>query len=187
MFTLLFSSFKYISQFIDAFQTLIARILKWLLLSMTLIICVVIVGRFFDVGSTALQESITYMHASLFMLTLAYTAYVNEHVRVDIIYRRCSKLTQAWIDLFGACIFLLPFSVFLIFISLNTTLQSWEIKEASTNPGGLPFIYLLKTLPPLSGLLLCLHALSDIAKKLCFISCININKINDTPDSQEPS
>ena len=39
-------------------------------------------------------------------------------------------------------------------------------KEASPEPGGLPFVYLLKTLIPVMAVLLALQALAQIARAL---------------------
>lgn len=155
---------------LNSLQTYIGKSLCWLIFFMTLVVSVVLIARFFDLGSTALQETITYMHAILFMLTLGYTAHTGGHVRVDIFYRGFSNEGKAWVDLFGSCVFLLPFAVFLFFISWHTAAQSWLILEGSINPGGLPFVYLLKSLAPLAGFLLALHAISDIFKQLLTVS-----------------
>jgi len=165
-----FKSLNAFSKLIDSLQTVIAQTVKWLVLAMSITVCIIIVARFFDIGSTALQESVTYMHGTLFMLCLAYTAYADGHVRVDICYRRFSLVNRAWVDLIGACLFLLPFSLFLIIVTWHSAVQSWAIGESSINPGGLPFVFLLKSLPPLAGILLCLHALSDICKQLTLVS-----------------
>jgi len=157
-------------QAISALQARIAQTCRWLTLGMVIATSAIIILRFFDIGSVAIQDSVTYMHATLFMLTLAYTAQEGGHVRVDVFYRKLSIVNQAWVNLFGAIFFLLPFAVFVAFISWHAAAQSWAIQEGSINPGGLPFVYLLKTLPPLSGVLLSLYALSELAKQLLFVS-----------------
>ncbi len=155
---------------INRFQQHIAHCLRWLIAVMTMTVCLIIALRYFDIGSTALQESVTYMHAILFMLTLAYTASVDGHVRVDILYRRMPAWQQDWVNLIGACLFLLPFALFMLLASWSGAWQSWAMREGSINPGGLPFVYVLKALIPLSGTLLCLHALSEIGCRLCAVS-----------------
>lgn len=163
----------------ELMQQSLARCCRWLILAMVGGTALVISLRLFDIGSTALQESVSYMHAFLFMLTLAYTAQIGGHVRVDVFYRNTTAMTKAWINLFGSLFFLLPFAVFIAFISWEAALQSWAIKESSINPGGLPLVYLLKSLPPLCGFLLTLHALSEIAKQLLNISLIDEAAHND--------
>ena len=165
-----FRALKQSAAFLDKIQKIIAEVAQWLVLLMTLTIAAVVVGRFFNLGSTALQESISYMHGTLFMLCIAYTAYADGHVRVDINYRRLKRVNQAWINLIGTCVFLLPFALFLVLVTWQSAAQSWQIRESSNNAGGLPFVFLLKTLPPITGLLLCLHAVSDLFKQLSFVS-----------------
>jgi TRAP-type mannitol/chloroaromatic compound transport system permease small subunit len=161
---------RQIAEVIQTLQSTVANCCKWLTLLMVVVTAAIVALRAFDIGSTAMQESVTYMHAVLFMMTLAYTGQIGGHVRVDVFYRKASALGQAWINLIGSLIFLLPFAVFMIAISWPTMAQSWGLKEASIHPGGLPFVYLLKTLPPLAGVLLTLHAIADIMNQLLKIS-----------------
>jgi TRAP-type mannitol/chloroaromatic compound transport system permease small subunit len=158
---------------IDGVHRFIGQSLSWLGLVMAVLVTVIILARLFDIGSTALQESITYIHATIFMLCLGYAGISDAHVRVDICYRRYSPQTRAWVNLFGSMLFLLPFSVFLSFISLEAAIDSWKVREASINAGGLPFVYLLKSLAPLGGALLTSYAISDILKQLCAVSFVD--------------
>lgn len=138
---------------------------------------VVVLRYVFDLGWIALQESISYMHAVVFMLGAAYTFKNNAHVRVDIFYNRFDKRGKAWIDVSGNLIFLMPVCVFIFIHSLNYVSVSWRIKEASLETGGLPFIYLLKTVIPLMALLLLLQAIADTAKQL-----VRLKAPASTPD-----
>lgn len=155
---------------IEKLQRSISRILRWLALLMTATVCAIVVLRLFTISSTALQESVSYLHSSLFMLCIAYAAQVQEHVRVDIFYRRFNTEQRAWLNLLGGILLLLPFALFLTLVSWEFALTSWRIRESSNNPGGLPLVYVLKSLVPLGGLLLSLHALADIARQLIAIS-----------------
>lgn len=107
---------------------------------------VVVVLRYaFNIGWIALQESVLYMHAIVFMLGAAYTFKHNGHVRVDILYQRCSDKTRAWIDCLGTLLLLMPVSGFIIWSSWEYVSDSWAIQESSRNSGGLPGVFLLKT------------------------------------------
>ena len=82
---------KYIENFIDW----TGRAISWLTLGMVLTTFTVVFLRYvFDTGWIALQESISYMHALVFLIGAAYTLKHNEHVRVDIIYEKLSKKTR---------------------------------------------------------------------------------------------
>ncbi len=165
-----FHALSSIVSFLDSIQKLLGRSLRWLVVAMTFTVVGIVIARLFDWGSTAVQESVTYMHGTLFMLCMAYTAYRGGHVRVDISYRRFTLEQKAWVDLLGNIFFLLPFALFMAFISFETASVSWRLREASTNPGGLAFLYLLKALPVVAGTLLALHAFSDSCRQLLTIS-----------------
>lgn len=150
---------------IDRFTDSFGRLLAWLVVLMMLAMAAVVMLRYgLQVGSIALQESITYMHAGLFMLGLAYTLKHNGHVRVDIFYRYFSARQQAWINSLGGIIFLLPLCLFIVGISWGFVGQSWEIREISTEPGGIPGVFLLKTLIPLMAINLFVQGLAEVLR-----------------------
>ncbi len=140
----------------------IGKCLCWLAgLMAVVVVGVVSLRTFFNTGSIAAQESVTYMHAAMFLLCLTYTAKNDGHVRVDIFYRKWGNTGKDWVNLFGTLIFLLPFAIFLTIISWPFAVDSWSIAESSINPGGIPAVFLLKTLIPLSGLLLCVYGIAE--------------------------
>ncbi len=139
----------------------------WLLLLMMLIQCLVVLLRYgFEVGSIALQESVTYLHACAFMLGAAYTLQSGGHVRVDLLYRNWSPRRQALVDVAGTLLLLLPFSAFIVVSSIDYVQQSWAIGERSADSGGLPIVYLLKTLVPLLGASLFMQGLIELARNI---------------------
>jgi len=142
---------------LEAINRFIGKTIAWLALAMVLITVVVVIERYlFESGSIRLQESITFMHALVFMLAAAYTLAAGDHVRVDIFYSTLSPRAQAWVDLLGSLFLLLPFCVFLLWSSWGYVAVSWDIKEASQEAGGLPypFIPLMKSAIPVTALLL---------------------------------
>lgn len=147
------------------------RAVSWLSLLMVLITFVIVVMRyFFDAGSIALQESVTYMHATVFLVGAAYTLQQEAHVRVDILYSRCSQQARAWIDLCGALFMLLPFIVFLCWVSWEYISESWGVFEASREAGGLPAVFLLKSMILVMAALLILQATAQIVRAIQKIS-----------------
>ncbi len=156
---------------IDNINLGVGRTLAWLTLLMVLLVALVVLMRtFFGVGSIALQESVTYLHATVLMLCLGYNLQQGGHVRVDVFYGRLPAVRKAWVNALGSVVFLLPFALFLVFASINFVTKSWAIGETSADPGGLPVVYLLKTLIPLSGILLALQAVSEIFRSLIKIT-----------------
>ncbi len=134
----------------------------WLTFVMTIVTCLVAVLRYgLALGWIWLQETITWMHAAVFLLAAGYTLARDEHVRVDIFYREMSPKRQAVVNLSGCLLFLLPLTAGLVLGSLDYVETSWRIHESSREAGGLiyPFPSLLKTLLPLTGVLVGLQAL----------------------------
>ncbi len=152
---------------IDRFTDATGRLLAWLVLAMALVTSVVVVMRYgFNAGSIAAQESVTYMHACLFMLGAAYALKHGAHVRVDIFYRKFSPRGQAWVNALGGVIFLLPLCLFITGASWNFVTESWAIHEISSEPGGLPYVYLLKSLIPAMALNLLLQGIAETLRAL---------------------
>lgn len=136
----------------------------WLTGLMVITTVLIVVLRYaFGTGAIALQEAVVYAHAIVVALGLAYTLQVDEHVRVDLFYSRFPARVRDLIDLVGHCLLLLPVSAVLFYLSLDYVEASWRIREASPEVGGLPAVFLLKTLIPLSAALLFLQGLALIA------------------------
>ncbi len=145
----------------------IGRAVSWLTLATVLLTFLIVVLRYgFDWGSIAMQEAVIYLHALVFMAGMAYTLQHDEHVRVDIFYAKLGPKGKAWVDLVGTLLFLIPFCVFVLWVSLPYAADSWRLLEGSREAGGLPLVYILKSLMPLMAVLLLLQALSLIARCL---------------------
>jgi TRAP-type mannitol/chloroaromatic compound transport system permease small subunit len=154
-----------LADIINTVTETIGRLTSWLTVAMVATVLVVVVTRYFlQIGSIALQESVTYLHCTVFMLGLAYTLKHDGHVRVDIFYRGYSAKTKALVNLVGGVLFLLPLCGLLFFVSWDYVLASWSIKETSSENNGLPFTYLLKSLMLTMPVLLFLQGLAETVK-----------------------
>lgn len=150
---------------IDALTGSLGRAVRWLALAMVCVTLIVVVLRYgFSVGAIGLQESVMYMHGLLFLLGIPYGLRRNTHVRVDLVYARLDPTWQRRIDLAGHCLFALPLAIFIVVICLPYTSASWRVLEGSPEVGGLPAIFLLKTLLPVMGVLLGLQTLAEIVR-----------------------
>jgi len=156
---------------LDRFSEWTGRTLSWLSLFMVLVTFLVVVLRYvMDLGWIAMQESVTYMHATLFMLGAAYTLNRNGHVRVDIIYHKMSRRGRAWVDLLGTLLLLTPVCVFMAWIGWQYVTDSWGVMEGSREAGGIPAVYLLKALILLMPVLLLLQGLALMLRNGLFLA-----------------
>ena len=150
---------------IERFIDWSGRAVSWLTLLMVIVTFIVVVLRYvFDIGWIALQESITYMHAMVFLVGASWAMQHDAHVRVDIFYSRFSTRTKAWVDLFGSLLLLLPVMIFIAWISWEYVIDSWEVLEGSREAGGLPAVFLLKSLIVVLAIMLILQALVQIMR-----------------------
>jgi len=168
---LFFNGLQRCAQGIDSLSEQVGRLVSWLSLVMVLVVFSIVCLRYlFDISWMMMQESVIYLHSLLFMLGAAYTLKQDGHVRVDIIYQRCSDRTKAWIDLLGTLFLLLPVASFILWSSWEYVADSWDILEGSRNSGGLPLVYLLKScLLAMSGLLI-LQGIALLMHKLLVLS-----------------
>ncbi len=149
---------------IDALNEAIGRVVAWLSLLMVLITVAVVILRYaFDLGWISMQESVTYLHATLFMLGAAYTLKEGGHVRVDIFYAKMDARARARVDFFGTLFLLMPVCLFILWISAEYVADSWSVMEGSREAGGIPGVFLLKTLIPLFCVLMLLQGVSMMA------------------------
>lgn len=144
----------------------IGRAISWLTLATVLIMTLVVILRYgFNVGWIAMQESTIYLHAFVLMLGMPYVLKHDKHVRVDIFYRRMRRQQQVLINRSGHLLFLIPVCVFILVMSWGYVLQSWQILEGSQEAGGLPLLFLLKSLLVVMPVLLILQALAEVFAK----------------------
>lgn len=147
--------------FIDGLNETIGRMVSWLTLAMVLITFSVVVLRYvFSVGWVWMQESYVWLHGVVFMVGAGYTLLHNGHVRVDIFYRSGSGRYRAVIDLIGSIFLLSPMIVIVLLGSWDYVIKSWVGLEESREAGGLPGLFLLKTVLWVFCVLVALQAVS---------------------------
>lgn len=156
-----------LSRAIDTFSEVTGRAIAWLTLLIVLVTFLVVVLRYaFNRGWIAMQESILFMHALVFLGAAAYTLKRDGHVRVDIFYREMGSKARAWVNLLGTLFLLMPTGVFIFWISWEYVSVSWSIREASREAGGLPGVFLLKTLILVMAGLVLLQGVSELLRSI---------------------
>ncbi|MEP0520267.1 MAG: TRAP transporter small permease subunit [Hyphomicrobiales bacterium] len=134
---------------LDAINHIVGTTVCWAALLMVMVQFSVVLLRYvFGFSFIALNESVLYLHSTLFMLGAGYTLMVNGHVRVDIFYAKGSEKTRSRIDLFGHLFLLLPSMAVLLYWTWPSVRNSWRILEGPISVGGIPASFLLKSLIP---------------------------------------
>jgi TRAP-type mannitol/chloroaromatic compound transport system permease small subunit len=109
-----------------------------------------------------------YLNAAVFLLVAGWALKRNEHVRIDVIAGRLSPRAQAWIDIVGALFMLLPAVAIIAWYSWPTLLESWNVQEYSSDPGGL-IRWPVRLLIPIAFTLLGLQGISELIKRVAFL------------------
>ncbi len=155
---------------VDALNERIGRAVSWLVLAMVVIGAYNALARYagrwigINLSSNSYLEMQWYLFSLVFLLGAAYALKHDDHVRVDVLYTRLSKRAKLWVDLVGTIVLMLPFAIFCIWASIPTVLNSWSIREASPDPGGLPR-YPIKMMILVAFGLLLLQGMAEVIRK----------------------
>lgn len=132
---------------LEKYINFVGEKISYLIPVMVALMVFVIISRyFFGIGRTDIQELVMYFHALVFLGCAGYVMNNDEHVRVDIFYRNASDSYKNNINTIFGLLFLIPLIIVTFFYSIETIEASWKMSEASTEAGGLAYVYIQKTL-----------------------------------------
>ena len=157
---------------IDSLSLWVGKAFAWLILVLTLGVSYEVFVRYVLGAPTTWAFDFSYInYGALFLMAGAYTLSRNGHVRADVVYRLWKPRTQASMDLVLYIIFFLPAVLAFIYAGWNYAAMSIRFREVSIfSPAGVP-VFPLKTLVPVTGVLLLLQGIAEIIR--CVI-CIRI-------------
>ena len=154
---------------VDRITSRLGRVISWLTLVMILIgaynAIARYLGRFIGVNlsSNLYLELQWYLFSLIFLLGAGFALKENAHVRVDVLYGRLRRRARARIDLIGSVLMLIPFCIFVLWVSWPSIRNSWLVREGSPDPGGLPR-YPLKAVIIVAFVLLLVQGISELVK-----------------------
>jgi TRAP-type mannitol/chloroaromatic compound transport system permease small subunit len=132
-------------------------------------VTVVILRYLLGTGAIVVQESVMYLHALTLLLGIPYALKEDAHVRVDVLRGRLGERGRLRVELLGHLLFLVPVAATVLYLSLPYVASSWRILERSPEVGGLPAVFLLKTLIPLMAALLLIQGAAEIGRCLLLL------------------
>jgi TRAP-type mannitol/chloroaromatic compound transport system permease small subunit len=175
------------SRLVDGVSEAVGRAAIWLILVVVLISSVNAVFRFaFNLSSNAFLEIQWYLFSAIFLACAAYVLKRNEHIRIDVVAGRLSERAQNWIDVFGILFFLLPMALIIAWLSWPVFMNAWNSGELSPSPGGL-IRWPVRLMMPLGFALLILQALSELIKRVAFLTGAGPNPLKkaEGPSAEE--
>ncbi len=167
--------------FLEQISVHSGKLIAWLTVLMVFTTFFIVVLRYgFGTGWIAMQESVIYMHALVFLIGIPYTLKYDGHVRVDIFYSKMSARSKTWVNMLGTLFLLFPVTGFIAWISWDYVLASWNMHEESGEAGGLPGVYLLKATILLMTALLFIQGLSQLLLNITRLLSPQAMDSNDT-------
>ncbi len=159
-----------VSRLIDGW---LERLSKWLsgiwVVLLAVIVFNVLLRYVFSEGRIELEELQWHVYSIGFLLGLGVAYQADAHIRVDVLHERMQPATQAWVELYGILLFLLPFIALVLIYSVPFVMSSFAYSEVSPSPGGLPFRWLIKAFLPLGFLVLLLAVISRLTRVWHFL------------------
>jgi TRAP-type mannitol/chloroaromatic compound transport system permease small subunit len=158
-----------LSRGIDVLNEHLGRLVYWCVLVMVLVSAGNATSRYaLNMASNAWLELQWYLFSVVFLLCSGYTLLHNEHIRIDVVSSRLPRRTQVWIDVFGLIFFLLPMSLFIMWLSWPVFMNAWTSGEISGSAGGL-IRWPVRLLVPAGFFLLSAQGFSELIKRIAFL------------------
>ena len=159
------------SRAIDRVLTAVGRLASWLWVVLLAVVIFNVTLRYlFQQGRIELEELQWHINAVAFLLAIAYAYRVDAHIRIDLVSNKLSPRMQAWIELYGTLLLLLPFVGAVLVFSWPFVAHSWQVSEISSSPGGLPLRWLLKGVLPAAFLLLLAAIISRLSRLWAYLA-----------------
>ena len=150
---------------IEKVSSISEYITKYFFYIMFILVIVNIFLRYiFNINFIFMQELVMYLHAFIFLFGISICLKDNSHVRIDVLSNKLNSKTKQYIEVIGILIFIIPFCLFVLYESTPIIIRSWAMLESSGEPGGLPFIYILKSAIYVFASLLLIQALGRLVK-----------------------
>ena len=157
------------SSAVDTLNEWIGKAVAWLGLAAVLICTAAATARYaLNIGSNAWLEIQWYLNAAVWLLVAAWALKRNDHVRIDAIAGRLGPRAQAWIDIVGSVLMLLPAVVIIAWYSWPSLVNSIHVNEYSSDPGGL-LRWPVRILIPVAFTLLALQGISELIKRIAYL------------------
>ncbi|MCC7047874.1 MAG: TRAP transporter small permease subunit [Alphaproteobacteria bacterium] len=162
---------------IDRLSDWTGKVSSWLIVVLTLVVCVEVFKRYILNAPTAwIFDLDSMIYGTLFMMCGAYTLSQDGHVRGDFLYSSMRPRTQATFDLALYILFFIPGILALMYAGADFAALSWRIDEHSNVTANGPPVYQFKAIIPIAGTLLMIQGAAEIVR------CIVCLKTGEWPE-----
>ncbi len=168
-----------LTNLIDQLNEQAGRFISWLNPVLVILVCYDVISRALKMSQPWVMEMEWHLFAAIFLIGAGYTLKHDGHVRVDLFFSNFSKKDQAWVNLLGTLLFLLPWAALVSIFAFEYAQVSFLINEGSSDPGGLPARYVIKFVVVIGFVFLFLQGIAQFLKALLVL----INKKPNAADS----
>lgn len=176
---------KRIAAFINWVNERVGRGVSWLTTILVMLVCFDVITRYLmNDTQTWIMEMEWHLFALIFLFGAGYAFKHDRHVRVDLFYTRFSARNQALVNLFGGILFLIPWSLLILYAAFKYALVSYQIGETSPDPGGLPARYIIKFSIVLGMFFLLLQGIASVIDAAMILSGESSDEL---PDNKQQS
>lgn len=154
---------------IDGVSEWSGKIFSWLVVAIiSLSLFEVFTRRFLGKPTVWTHEIISYLFCGAVLLTIGYSLKYRAHANVDILYEKFSPKRKAVLDLVTYLLFLVPFTIVILYEGTLFAASSWAMMERTPSAFNF-YIFPAKTMLPVGFFLLALQMISDIIKNIVFL------------------
>ena len=158
-----------IVSFLTSIVTTITTKTAWINLLVMFTILIQVTLRYgFHAGEAWVDEFIWHLYA-FFMFGLSYAITTDSHIRVDIVHMKFTKKKQRIIEVLGIVFLIMPFTIIIFDHSVGWVHHSFMANEFSENTTGLPYRWVVKSLLPISLVLIFIASLSELIKNIVLL------------------
>lgn len=159
-----------ISFYIDKFVVMIGKMVSWIWLLVLLVVLFNVFSRYlFNSGSAAMLELSWHLFGATMLIVLSYAVVTDDHVRVDFLSEKLPIRSVALIEFLLVAGLVIPLLVFMMETLVQYAWNSFIKGESSMAPDGLPYRFILKSIIPISILLLILSLVSRLIKDMTLV------------------
>ena len=166
----------------NGFVRRIAEVTAWFNVALIAVIVLQVVLRYgFNKGLVPLEELMWHMYAVAFMFGMAYAVTNDSHIRVDIVHMALPKRTQHIFEILGILLLLMPFLWIVFDHSVGWVAEAYRVNESSANPTGLPYRWIIKSVVPITMVLIFIAALARLIQEVMLLLHYGKEPEDDTP------
>ena len=150
-------------------KRLVGKVFAWLVIPLTVLICYEVFTRYVLGAPTIWTfELSNFLFGAHFMLVAAYGLLHKSHVCIDLFVMKGSKRTAVILDLISYFLLFFPFIIVILYHGIDFAKDSWATWETSWSTWAPP-LYPIKTVIPVTALLLLFQGISEVIKKVIFL------------------